>query len=129
MRKCYCSCCAVPVHQLERLHWTLPAADSGDVLQVIHALFSAVPPALWFSPERPLVFGLMTCLVLGLSVVAATLLKGLLSTVMGAVRSSTAKVPESPKLTTAGPPRELIEMHARAVEVHSPMSPASALSA
>ena len=96
---------------------------------MIHALFSAVPPSLWFSPERPLVFGLMTCLVLGLSVVAATLLKDLLSMIMGAGGSGTAKVPESPKLTTAGPSREVIEMHTRAVEVHSPMSPASAPSA
>ena len=63
--------------------WNTP----NDVVQVIYGLYSAVPPSLWFNPERPLVFVFVTCLVLGLSIAAATLLKGLLSVVFGAVHT------------------------------------------
>ena len=48
-------------------------------MQVIYGLYSAVPPSLWFDPEHPLAFALVACLVLGLSVAAATLHKDLLA--------------------------------------------------
>ena len=101
-------------------------------VQVIYGLFSAVPPSLWFTPDRPLVFGMMASLVLGLSVAAATLHKGLLSVALTAVHSAAAREPntpkrESPKLSEVAASHELIEMHARAVEVHSPLSPAAAM--
>lgn len=105
-----------------------------DGVQVIYGLYSAVPPSLWFNPEQPLAFGLMACLVLGLSVTAATLFKGLLSAIMDAAQSGTLSAPSTPKQSDTprlGEPRishELIEMHARAAEVHSPMSSASAVS-
>ena len=113
---------------------TEDVTDKSECVQVIYGLYSAVPPSLWFSPERPLVFAMMACLVLGLSVVAATLLKGLLSIASSAAHSIAAKEPSTPeqdipKLTGAAVPHELIEMHARAVEVHSPLSPASAMMA
>ena len=110
-----------------------PGIDTMSV-QVIYALFSAVPPSLWFSPDRPLVFGVMVILVLGLSIAAATLYKHLLSIAMTAVHSGAAREPhspkqESPKLLEAAASQELIEMHARAAEIHSPLSPVSAMSA
>ena len=76
----------------------------------------------------------MACLVLGLSIAAATVFKGLLSAIMGAAQSDTLSAPSTPQQSDTpklGEPRishELIEMHARAVEVHSPMSSASAAS-
>ncbi len=108
------------------------ASDASECVQVIYGLYSAAPTSLWFNPERPLVFAMMACLVLGLSVAAATLLKGFLAIALNAAHSIAAREPSSPKqdtakLTGAAVPHELIEMHARAVEVHSPLSPASAM--
>lgn len=56
-------------------------------VQVIYGLYSAVPPSLWFDPEHPFAFALMACLVLGLSVAAATLHKGLLAVVLCAAKA------------------------------------------
>ena len=72
----------------------------------------------------------MTFLVLGLSVAAATLFKGLLSVAVGALYSAANREPntpkqESPKLSEAQVSGELIDMHVRAAEVHSPLSPVS----
>ena len=66
----------------------------------------------------------MSCLVLGLSIVAATLHKGLLAVVVGALHDAAAREPTtpkqaSPKLAEATVSGELVEMHARAIEVHS----------
>ena len=56
-------------------------------VQVIYGLYSAVLPSLWFDPEHPLAVALMACLVLGLSVAAATLHKDLLAIVLGAANA------------------------------------------
>lgn len=95
---------------------------------MIYSVYSAAPPSSWFSPQRPAVFSWMACLVLGLSVAAATLQKGLLSVAMGAAQgSSAATKPIAAKLTDPITSCELVEMQARAGDLHSPMSPASVL--
>ena len=121
-------------------NWQQYVQPCSDIWLVAQSALACIgpgsgwPPSLWFNPEQPLAFGLMACLVLGLSVTAATLFKGLLSAMMDAAQSGTLSAPSSPKQSDTpklGEPRishELIEMHARAVEVHSPVSSASAVS-
>ena len=69
----------------------------------------------------------MFCLVLCISFAAATIHGGLLSSLVGMARSSAGKQSagqsENAKLEEETTSQELIEMRARAVDVHSPMSP------
>ena len=101
-------------------------------MQVIYGVYSAAPPSFWFSPERPLAFGLMLCLVLCITFAAAIIHGGLLSTLVGIARSSAGKqsasYSENAKIEENTTSPELIEMRARAVDMHSPMSPAAVVS-
>ena len=114
------------------LHCSDSACAYWPGLQVIYGVYSAAPPSLWFSPERPLVFGLMLCLVLCITFAAATIHGGLLSTLVGIARSGAGKQSagpsESAKIEKDTASQELIEMRARAADMHSPMSPAAVVS-
>jgi hypothetical protein len=51
----------------------LTIIDRAPMAQVIYGAWAAFPPSAWFSPEKPLAFTMMACLVLSSTTAAAWL--------------------------------------------------------
>ena len=124
--------CAGVATTVRLLHDSDSACAYGTGLQVIYGVYSAAPPSLWFSPERPVAFGLMLCVVLCITFAAATIHGGLLSTLFRIAPSSAGKqsasYSENAKIEENTTSPELIEMRARAADMHLPLSPAAIVS-